>query len=361
MSKTRKTETLLRRLADLDLSQESEQGTREIVVNRLIDTLGWDTLNNQEVVREHAIQGGKVDYCLCIEDRNYAFIEVKRAGTILADVNEEQLLRYAFSDGGALAVLTNGIEWWLYLPTADVDWEKRRFFDIDIRENRSITKNARSLHQFLSRENLANGSAYKVAQDEFKRQKEEREARIEVEKAWGKILSVPDDVLVDLITETVEESTGRKPKTEIVIGFLNEIAQKQGVAQIHRKPKSDDEDPPKPPPKPAQKVTSFRLDRKIHEATTWPVLLKKVAELLIAGKTVQEFVEQIETYRSGKKGTYLSTDKNLLRRPLQILNYELWINTNYNSETAKRLALEMVNALRGQDNHDFEVQLKSNP
>ncbi|MXY14623.1 MAG: hypothetical protein F4Y53_02915, partial [Proteobacteria bacterium] len=99
---------LITRLVEIDFSESSEQATREIIVNPMIDALGWDTFNPHEVAREHPVTGGRVDYCLQLKKKNRVFVEVKRVGTDLED-HQEQLLRYAFDGGVRLAVLTDGL------------------------------------------------------------------------------------------------------------------------------------------------------------------------------------------------------------------------------------------------------------
>ena len=71
---------LIERLAKLDFSQSSEPDTRERSVNPIIGALGWDTLGG-EVVREYSVRsGGRVDYCLRVNERSAVLIEVNRAG-----------------------------------------------------------------------------------------------------------------------------------------------------------------------------------------------------------------------------------------------------------------------------------------
>ena len=143
-------EALIARLATTDFSQTSEQATREMVVNPIIGALGWDTFSPGEVAREHPVRDGKVDYCLRGPRGPLVLIEVKRTGTALAD-HQEQLLGYAFREGVPLAALTDGLIWWLYLPTATASWEQRRFCCIDFREQ-NAAQAASALHRFTSRE-----------------------------------------------------------------------------------------------------------------------------------------------------------------------------------------------------------------
>ena len=230
-------EALIARLATIDFSQTSEQATREMAVNPVIGALGWDTFNPGEVAREHAVRGGKVDYCLRGSMGALVLIEVKRTGTDLSE-HQEQLLRYAFDEGVPLATLTDGLVWWLYLPTAAGNWEQRRFSRISFHEQ-DATDAASAMHRFLSREGLVGGAALDEAKREFESQERERLVRMALEKAWRQVLSDPQGLLCDLLAETVEEISGHLPDRETVTEFL------QGVSG---RGSTEHEPPPAPPP-----------------------------------------------------------------------------------------------------------------
>ncbi|TDI93301.1 MAG: hypothetical protein E2O77_03220 [Caldithrix sp.] len=56
-----------------------------------------------------------MDYCLRVNQKKPVFIEVKRATEDL-ERHEKQLLEYSFEYGVDIAILTNGLTWWFYLP-----------------------------------------------------------------------------------------------------------------------------------------------------------------------------------------------------------------------------------------------------
>ena len=159
-------EALITRLAVINFSQGSEQATREMAVNPVIGALGWDTFNPEDVAREYSVRGGRVDYCLRGQMSNLVLIEVKHSGTELGE-HQEQLLRYAFDEGVPLAVLTDGLVWWLYLPMAGGSWEQRRFFRTNLREQHSGDA-AAAIYRFLNREGLIGGEALEEAKREFR-------------------------------------------------------------------------------------------------------------------------------------------------------------------------------------------------
>ena len=217
-------QTLIAKVIAIDLSAQSEQATREIVVNRIIEKLGWDTLNPDEVAREHSVLGGKVDYCLRGPNpkRDLVLIEVKRVDTDLSE-HQEQLLRYAFDAGAPLAVLTDGLLWWLYLPMADTSWEQRRFFSINFREQ-GATEAAPAIYRFLNRHGVVDGTCQEEAQREFQGQERDRRVRAALQEAWQRMLGDPQGLLRDLLSETVQEISGDVPNEEEIAEFLEGVS-----------------------------------------------------------------------------------------------------------------------------------------
>ena len=258
-------ETLVARIAAIDFSQSSnEQATREMAVNPVISELNWDTFNPDEVVREFAVRGGKVDYCLRRQKRNFVLIEVKRTGTDLAE-HQEQLLRYAFNEGVKLAALTDGLIWWLYLPMAEGSWEQRRFFRVNFREQ-SPADAASAIHRFLNRDGLTSGEALKKAEREFESQERDRRVRVALQEAWQRVLRDPHGLLRDLLAETVKEVSGHIPSQETVTEFLQGLLESEStedplpISARHIKDRHvADQELAHSPPKKAKKQMSTRV------------------------------------------------------------------------------------------------------
>ena len=217
------------RLAESDFSRSSEQDTRERAVNPVIGALRWNVFDPNEVDREYSVRGGRVDYCLRAQERNLVLIEVKRAGTDLSEPqHQEQLLRYAFDEGVPLAALTDGLVWSLYLPRAGVNWEQRRFFRIDFREQRPADT-ASALYRFLNRNGVVSGEAQEEAKQEFESQERDRRVREALQDAWQRVLGDPDSLLRDLLAEAVQEIAGHQPDQDMIADFLQGMLGNAGV------------------------------------------------------------------------------------------------------------------------------------
>lgn len=111
----------------------SEEATKHSIILPILMALGWNVFEDEEVCPEYSVQNGRVDYSLRSGHFNKVFIEVKK-NTENLDNHQEQLLQYSFKEGVKLAILTNGLVWWFYLPLHEGSWEQRKFNSIDIIE-----------------------------------------------------------------------------------------------------------------------------------------------------------------------------------------------------------------------------------
>jgi hypothetical protein len=212
-------------LSQVRKDPEILQGGEEIicmgVVLPVLARLGWDRDNIREVTPQFRVGNGRVDYCLRAGQKKAVFVEVKQASEKL-EQHDEQLLKYAFQDGVELAVLTNGLLWWLYLPLLKGSWEERRFFAVDLRQQETADAAAR-LEEFLGRGAVADGSA--VERAEALQASKEKERRIEetLPRAWQELCEKPDELLIELVADKVESLCGHRPDVQRVSGFLGRI------------------------------------------------------------------------------------------------------------------------------------------
>ncbi len=153
------------------LSFFDEARTKQALVLRVLKALGWDPFNIDEVCPEYSVGGKRVDYVLRHGGINKAFIEVKKVSENL-ERHQEQLLNYSFREGVKLAILTNGISWWFYLPLREGSWEQRKFYAIDIYDQKS-EEIAKKFEEFLSKENVVSDRTIENAENLYKnRQKQ---------------------------------------------------------------------------------------------------------------------------------------------------------------------------------------------
>jgi hypothetical protein len=181
-----------------------EATTKQAIILRLLSALRWNIFDTSEVQPEYSVSSKRVDYSLRINNTNKVFLEVKKVSEDLEN-HQEQLLNYSFQEGVKLAILTNGITWWFYLPLNEGNWEQRRFYAIDIIQQDPSDISSKFI-DFLGKESVKNEVAVKKAEQIYKGQVKDIEIKRNLPRAWNKLISEPDDLLVDLINDGVVKS-----------------------------------------------------------------------------------------------------------------------------------------------------------
>lgn len=200
-----------------------EPATKQCVILRILRVLDWDIDNPEGVKPEYPVENGRVDYSLRLKGENKAFLEVKKTGEDLErEKYENQLLEYSFRQGVELAILTNGMTWWFYLPTQKGDWKKRRFYTIDIMEQ-EIESVAENFIKLLAKSNIESGLSLQNAEAIFKGKLMKESLEKALPEAWIKLLDEPDQRLLDLLADTTEKLCGYKPNAEYLKKFLASV------------------------------------------------------------------------------------------------------------------------------------------
>ena len=96
-----------------------ETPTRVIFTDVLLQALGWDVRNPDEVELEcPTIDGKSVDYSLKINGKPVLFVEAKPLNDPLTDVKSiTQVVGYATNAGVEWCILTNGVTYKIYHST----------------------------------------------------------------------------------------------------------------------------------------------------------------------------------------------------------------------------------------------------
>ena len=211
----------------------NEAAVSQGIVLRLLQALGWPTYNTQIVCPEFNLAGKRVDYALCYpSNKPVAFIEVKQQGTSAGA--EKQLFEYAFHDGIQLAILTDGQEWNFFLPAEQGSYAERRVYKLDILE-RKISESVARLEKYLSHEGIISGEAIAAAREDYKNVSRSRQMRATLPEAWTKLIKDEDELLLELLADTVESLCGFKPDVDTVALFLKEHISLHNSAQGNQK------------------------------------------------------------------------------------------------------------------------------
>ena len=203
---------------DQSIATWNEAQAREWIIRPILDLLGW---GRREITPEYGVGSRRVDYALEINGGNEVFIEAKKPGEELEN-HQEQLLDYSFKEGVDLAILTNGIAWWFYLPLKKGVWNDRKFYTIDILEQ-GIEDIVDKFDLLISRQNVASGESVRQAESILENRQREKIVKERLPEAWNKVIKnavSPDSLLVDILAETAEEVCGFKLESDEILRFI---------------------------------------------------------------------------------------------------------------------------------------------
>lgn len=181
-----------------------EYPTRTIFIDPLLQALGWDVRDPEEVELEYpTIDGKSVDYATKINRKPVLFIEAKPLNDLLADVKSiTQVVGYAANAGVDWCILTNGITYKIYCSTEKAEAPDKLLFEtsIDSKETKgmSIQEVANQFYRF-SREAMAKGILDEIGEQVFTTGK--------IRKAIGKLFIDPPNSLIKLIRSTVKDES----------------------------------------------------------------------------------------------------------------------------------------------------------
>ena len=211
----------------------NEAVVKQSILFPVLDELGWDVTNAQEVVPEFKVVKGKVDYALCkTAESPLVFIEAKKLDEVKSKAEkqlfgmvgseaEKQLFKYNSKENVPLLVLTDGSIWNLYLRRTDDDSTRRnfimrKFLHMELSREEKIPEYARFLETYLQKDRVLSGDA--------RREAEKRDEALDgIRRTWESLLETPDDMLCNLLVKQVKKG-GAKPNPADVKEFLRTAA-----------------------------------------------------------------------------------------------------------------------------------------
>ena len=122
----------------------NESNTKVLLVEPVLEALGWDTKDLDCVTREHKVYDGSfLDYALLIAGKPVLFVEAKAWGGTITDPKwTAQTVNYANNAGVVWCVLTDGVVYRVYKTNEPVDMARKLVFEIDLREGTDDQKGA---------------------------------------------------------------------------------------------------------------------------------------------------------------------------------------------------------------------------
>ncbi|MCX7732048.1 MAG: DUF5655 domain-containing protein [candidate division WOR-3 bacterium] len=181
-----------------------EYPTRTIFIDPLLQALGWDVRDPDEVQLEYpTIDGKSVDYAPKINRKPVLFIEAKPLNDPLTDVKSiTQVVGYAANAGVEWCILTNGITYKVYRSTEKAEAPDKLLFEVSIdpreSEGKPVQQIAEQLYRF-SREAMAKGVLDEIGEQVFTTGK--------IRKALDKLFLNPPDNLVRIIRSAIGDKS----------------------------------------------------------------------------------------------------------------------------------------------------------
>jgi predicted type IV restriction endonuclease len=345
---------------NISLFTWDEASIKSGVVLRLLSDLKWNPFDVNEVKPEYTVESGRVDFSLRVNGSNKVFIEVKRLNENL-EPHQEQLLNYSFREGVKLAVLTNGFTWWFYLPLHEGSWEQRRFYTADFVEQ-DTNSIAERFIELLAKPHIASGEAIASAENLHEMERTVTISRQTIPKAWHKIITDPDDLLVELLIETTEKLSGFRPKIDDIEKFLKNIGALPEPESESKPFKQAGKLVPTPISRSSTQtalsavyinkvIRSFTLLGKTYRPRSWKELLVTVAEEIYR-RHASDFDRSLSL--RGSRMSYFSMRGNELSQPAQIAESKYFVETKLNSNSIVRRSRELM-ALFGYKEGDLTI------
>ena len=151
---------------DGDTIRLDETRTRMMLIDPMLNALGWDTTDPGMVIPEYRIGDKKVDYALTKVPKGrrraqpIAFVEAKRMVEYLRD-HRRQVFNYAYAAGVKYGCLTNGVRWVLYdVFNKDAPRNDLRVLDVSLRHESAFNCAVKLL--LLQAANLEHGKILSI-------------------------------------------------------------------------------------------------------------------------------------------------------------------------------------------------------
>ncbi len=359
------------------LAAFDEASTKQAVVLRLLSFLGWDIFDVEQVYPDYSANSSNVSYALRIKNSNKVFIEVKRVHSKL-DNHQKTLVNLASREGVNLAVLTNGTIWWFYLISANGSWQRKWFYSIDLIKQKPDAF-VPNLMDLLSKTKVAKGQSLKAAKSLFQRKRQKLAANF-LPEAWNQIISQPNKIFVELLSEQTEKLCRYKVDTKSIQKFLDKHKDKwlvknvvgTGAAPPSATMATDildlDDELSSVRPKVSRKkepveisqtfaelsIRSFRFNGNNYPVRAWDEVLPTLCDYFAATHT-KDFEKVL--WISDDQKTCFSRYSDQLRIPEKIKQTDIFVETKMTPDEVVKTAEKLLDEF-GYDRNDLSIDAR---
>jgi hypothetical protein len=323
-----------------------EASIKQAVILRLLSFLGWDIFDVDEVYPDFSSEFGQVSYALRIAGSGKVFLDVRCNGDQLDELHK-QLVTFASRETVDLAVHTDGVHWWFYLPSAKGSLKQKRCHSFDLSACKPEAA-ASELMSLLGRDQVAAGEHLEAAKAAYQRQKRKMAAEV-LPAAWNKILTGPNKILVEILNEATEKICGCKAETSLIEGFISANLDRWSLAHetreippLSREPvklknqplpvisdNSSDIKAKKPEFFAGKSIDSFTFQGNTFPVKSWEEMLTTLCNLFAAAHS-QDFEKVLWLYDD--PNPCFSRYSDQLRIPEKIKKTNIYVETKLAAE-----------------------------
>ena len=363
------------RIAAMSRPPANEEAAKIRVLLPILTELGWDVHDHRdsgEVLWEHPIgpgsgagQKGRADIALAKTGQGHRLVCLIEAKSPKEDLSKhvDQLMGYAFHEGVDICVLTNGLEWWLYLPREPGPAASRRFAELRLGGS-PHQQVADELEAYVGKASLQSGEAEGRAKEALSRLRDAERLQTEMPRVWRQMLDEPDQELVDLFTRRVCERTSLWPSPEATAAVLQGKPSDAVPAKwpggppggrASSSPEVSQESPQAAADKARTRPRAVVLWGNTTEVTRWTGVMVCVAEAVYQ-RHPHDFLERTKAM-AGRKRPFASLDPADLTRAGQIASSGVWVETNLSADDTLKKCKKMLEVF-GYAASDLEVLIK---
>lgn len=149
-------------------------------------------------------------------------------------------------------------------------------------------------------------------------------------KAWNRIISEPDELLIDLIAESTEKLCGHKPEHSVVADFIS-----SNVSEIKISHRPETEKKSEPPIRKigtgkienyiGKSATAFIFKNTRYEVKFWKDVLIQICNLM--SSLYRNNFERVLSLQ-GRRRPYFTKNANELRIPERIEGTDIFVEIN---------------------------------
>jgi hypothetical protein len=339
-----------------------EAAIKQAIILKSLSLLNWDPFDVDEVQPECETGNGRVDFALRHDSRNRVFLFVKKGSKDFPSY-QDKLLNDAAQGKAEMAILTDGLVWWLFLPLAGGLADERKFHVIDMK-GQSAEEITEKLEEFLAKENVTSGRALKTAESIYEARQRNLLIDEHLSKAWRKIIEEPEKWLVGLLADVTKELCGYKPERERVESFLSkEVEAREDMEHAVRSPLTQPLSPPLEKAGPSGKgedfagksITAFTLTGKRYEVKSWKAMFLKLCDVVLP-KNKKDELEVLFTIATPEREFFSKNPYEFLTGE-KIPGTSVYVDTNLSAREVVDLSHRIL-MLFGRKESDLSIEVK---